>query len=111
MPHIMFRFVFKDTAIKAMTDAPQDREEAARQVIQSFGGKMQSYYFCFGEFDGVGIAEFPDLVSAGACSMRVSGSGAFAKFETVPLLTTAEARNAMQKVKDAGAANYRPPTG
>lgn len=109
MPHYMLRWSWKDSAIKAMTDQPQDREGPARQVIESFGGKLVAYYFTLGKHDGLAITEFPDTVSATAASMRVGGSGAFDSFETVALLTSAEAVRAMQKVKDAGSGNYRPP--
>lgn len=109
MPHYMLRWSFKDSTIKALTDNPQDREAAARNVIEAFGGRMQCYYFMLGEHDGFGICEFPDAVSVAACSMRVSGTGAFTRFETHALLTTAEAQRAMQKVKDTGSANYAPP--
>jgi uncharacterized protein with GYD domain len=111
MPHYMLRWSWKDTAIKAMTDQPQDREGPARQVIESFGGKLVAYYFMLGRHDGLAITEFPDTVSATAASMRVGGSGAFDSFETISLLTSAEAMSAMRKVKDAGATNYRPPGG
>ena len=37
--------------VKAMTDRPQDREPPARELIESFGGKMHHYYFMLGEYD------------------------------------------------------------
>jgi uncharacterized protein with GYD domain len=107
----MFRFAFKDNAIKALTETPQDRQAAAQQLIESFGGKMVSYYFALGEYDGFVVSEFPDTISAAAASLRVASSGNFTRFETHALLTPAEAMRAMQKVKDAGTGNYRPPTG
>jgi uncharacterized protein with GYD domain len=109
MPHYMLRWTFKDSTIKALTDNPQDREAAARQVVESFDGRLVNYYFTLGEHDGFCVVEFPDTTSAAAASMRVGGSGAFTRFETVALLTTREAQQAMQKVKDAGSANYKPP--
>ena len=109
MPHYMLRWSFKDSAIKALTDNPQDREAAARHVVEAFGGRLLSYYFVLGEHDGLGICEMPDTVSVTALSMRLGSSGTFARIETHALLTTAEAQRAMQKVKDAGAGSYRPP--
>jgi uncharacterized protein with GYD domain len=100
--------MFKDDAVKAMTERPQDRETPARELIESFGGKMHHYYFMLGEYDGLAIVEFPDNASAAATSMRASASGAFARFETHPLMTTREAQRAMQMVKDSKA-SYRAP--
>src|SRR5687767_11205100 len=88
------RWMFNGAAIGAMTDRPQDREGPARELIESFGGKLHHYYFM------LGIVEFPDNTSAAACSMRASASGAFARFETHALMTTQEAQRAMQMVKD-----------
>ena len=110
MPTYELRWMFSAAAAKAMTETPQDREAPARMLIEAFGGTMNSYHFMLGEYDGVAICEFPDNVAAAACSMRASTSGAFTRFETHPLLTPAEARAAMQMVKDKGVA-YRSPAG
>lgn len=110
MPHYLCQWSFTAAQAKAMTEKPQDREVAARQVVEGFGGRLHAYYFMLGEHDGIGIAEFPDTESAAAFSMRVGASGAFAQFQTHALLTSAEAMRAMQKVKAAGVA-YRPPAG
>ena len=52
--------------------------------------------------------KFPDNASAAATSMRASAFGAFARFETHPLMTTQEAQRAMRMVKDSKVA-YRAP--
>ena len=108
MPLYEMRWMFKDAALKSMTDKPQDREAPARELIEGFGGKLHHYYQMLGEYDGLAIVEFPDNASAAATSMRASASGAFARFETHPLMTTQEAQRAMQMVKDRAVA-YRAP--
>ncbi len=69
---------------------------------------MLSYYFALGEYDGLGICEFPDSISVAACSMKAAATGAFARFETMALLTATEAEAAMQKAKEAKV-EYRAP--
>jgi uncharacterized protein with GYD domain len=108
MPLYEMRWMFKDAALKSMTDTPQDREAPARELIEGFGGKLHHYYFMLGEYDGLAIVEFPGNASAAATSMRASASGSFARFETHPLLTAQEAQRAMQMVKDRAVA-YRAP--
>ncbi len=108
MPLYELRWMFKDAAIKGMTERPQDREPPARDLIEGFGGRLHHYYFMLGEYDGLAIVEFPDNASAAATSMRASASGAFARFETHPLMTAQEAQRAMQMVKDCTKA-YRAP--
>lgn len=110
MPHYLMCCNYTDTQIRALTENPQDREAAARQVVEGFGGHVKDFFFAFGEYDVVLVTEFPDNESAAACSMRVSSSGGFSRFETHPLMTAQEALRAMQKVKSAAVA-YKPPAG
>lgn len=108
MAHYLIRWQFKDTTAKALVDKPQNRTGPATALIEGFGGKLLCYYFSFGEYDGVGIGEFPDAISVAACSMKATASGAFARFETTVLLTASEAEAAMKKAKDAKV-EYRAP--
>jgi len=108
MTHYLIRWQFKDATAKALVDKPQNRTAPARGLIQGFGGKLLSYYFAFGDYDGVAICEFPDPISVAACSMKAASSGAFARFETTVLMTAAEAEEAMKKAKGAKV-QYRAP--
>ena len=76
MPQYLARFSYSSESIRAMVDNPQDRAEAARQAIESLGGKLLGFWFAFGDCDGVFIAEAPDNTSAAAISMAVGGTGA-----------------------------------
>jgi uncharacterized protein with GYD domain len=108
MPHYLGRFSYSADSVRAMLDNPQDRAQAAREVAESLGGKLLGFWFAFGEYDGVFIAEVPDNTTAAALSMVVGGSGALSKFETTVLIGMDEAQEAMRK---AGAATYRAPGG
>ena len=108
MPFYEMRWSFSVAAVKGMTGKPHDREAAARQLVEGFGGKLHHYYFVLGEYDGLAIAEFPDNVSAAAMSMRAGSTGGFARFETHPLMTAEEARRAMEKVNKSDVA-YKAP--
>jgi uncharacterized protein with GYD domain len=104
----MLRFQFNAASSKAMVETPQDRMTQARSIVEAFGGKLHNYFFCFGDFDGVGISEFPDNKSATAFVLKVTATGAFSKFETTVLMTTAEAQAAMKQAHDTNPV-YRPP--
>lgn len=108
MSHFMLRWQFKDATAKALVETPQDRTGPAKALIEAFGGRMHAYYFALGECDGIAICEFPDNGAALACSMRAASTGAFARFETTPLLTAQEAEAAMQRAKTTTVA-YRAP--
>jgi uncharacterized protein with GYD domain len=108
MSHYLIRWQFKDATAKALVDKPQNRTGPAQALIEGFGGKLLSYYFALGEYDGLGICEFPDSISVAACSMKAAATGAFARFETMALLTATEAEAAMKKAKEAKV-EYRAP--
>ncbi len=78
---------------------PQDRLEAVRAPIEKLGGKMHTSYFAFRPFDVLAITEFPDEISAAAISMAFAARGAVSHIQTTPLLTAAEALEALRKAK------------
>lgn len=108
MAHFMLQWQFAGISAKGMVDKPQDRTGPAKALIEGFGGKLHHYYFAFGDYDGIGIVEFPDNTSAAACSMKAAATGAFSRFETRVLMTAKEAEAAMQKAHDTKT-DYRPP--
>ena len=79
------------------------RVNAATEAIEGLGGKIESFYFAFGEADVYLVVDYPDNVSVAAAALAVSAGGG-ARVRTVVLLTPAEV--------DAAAAKqttYRPP--
>ena len=61
-----------------------------------------------GEYDGLGIVEFPDAIHAAGCSLKAAATGAFSRFETTPLLTAKEGEAAMKHAHDSKG-DYKPP--
>jgi uncharacterized protein with GYD domain len=60
------------------------------------GGKLEAFYFAFGEHDWVLLADVPDNASATAFSFAVSGSGLL-RVTTTPLASIEEVDSAFQK--------------
>ena len=106
MRHFMIRWQFTSTSAKALVGKPHDRTDAAKALVEGFGGKLNSYYLALDEFDGVAICEFPDNNAAVACSM--SATGGFSRFETATLLTAQEAEAAMKQASQTKT-GYKPP--
>ena len=79
------------------------RREAVSQSCASVGGKLESFYYAFGDVDAYVICDLPDDVTAAALSMAVSSSG-LAATSTVKLLSPEDMDKAT-KVK----VSYRPP--
>ncbi len=93
---------YSTQASAAMIKNPQDRAAAVKPVIERIGGKMHGLWLAFGEYDVVLIAEMPDNVSAAAVAMAVGSSGGISAYRTTPLLTSAEAMQAMKKASGVG---------
>ena len=65
------------------------RIEAAHQLFGSLGGKLESFYFAFGEDGLIVIFEAPDNVTAAAVSLIINSTGT-AKGKVTVLLTPEE---------------------
>jgi len=91
----------------SMISKPQDRLEAVRPVVEKMGGKIVQGYYAFGEYDLIAIIEMPTNVDAAAFSLAAAGGGACRAVKTTPLLTSAEAVEALKK---AGKSGYKPVT-
>jgi len=79
------------------------RKTAAQAAAKSAGGKVEQFYFAFGESDAYVIGDFPNNAAAAALALAVSAGGG-ATVTTVVLLTPEE----MDKSSNAGV-KYRPP--
>jgi uncharacterized protein with GYD domain len=72
------------------------RQQAADQAIKSAGGKVEAFYFAFGENDAYVIIDAPDHASVAAASLAINASGAV-HTKTVVLLTPEEIDQAITK--------------
>jgi len=106
MPHYLIQTAYTPESWEKMVKNPQDRVELVRPAIEDLGGRIEAGYISFGEYDFTTIVEFPDNVSAAAFSISVSSKGGLKAFKTTPLMTMAEAQDAMEK---AGGSTYAPP--
>lgn len=86
-----------------LKDGGSKRREAAEQAIKTAGGRVEAFYFAFGEDDAYIIIDAPDHASVVAASVAVNASGAVAT-KTVVLLTPEEIDQATKK-----AVKYRAP--
>jgi uncharacterized protein with GYD domain len=69
------------------------RREAIERLLTSLGGKLEAFYFTFGNEDAILIIDLPDHVAAMAVSMAVAASGTIRSRSTV-LITAEEADRA-----------------
>ena len=110
MPRYMHQFSYSLDSMRAMASGPQDRKRAAKKLFGAAGGKLIDLYFCFGDYDGVAISEFPSNVDVASAILAAGASGAFSDMKTTVLITMDEAKEAMGKASKVGA-SYKPPAG
>ena len=110
MTFYMIQWLYKDPAIKAMVESPQDRPGELKKVVAAFGGKVEHFFFTFGEYDGLAIVEFPDPPSCVACVLTLEAAGNNAKIRTTSLMTPDDGLAAMEIARNAKT-GYLPPTG
>ena len=96
MPKYMSQFSYSEASVKGMVRKPQDRRAAAEKVFGAAGGKIESMYFCFGDYDGVVIADFPSDVAAASAILAVGSSGAFTRIKTTVLISMEDSVAAME---------------
>jgi|SRR3990172_3239161 len=72
------------------------RRAAVEKLLGGLGGKVESFYYAFGDADVYVITEAPDNVSVAAVSLAVNASGAVSA-KTVVLLTPQEMDAAAKK--------------
>lgn len=109
MPFYLFQGKYSIESMQAMVATPQDREAAAKPLIEALGGTLHHMFFCMGDYDMMALIEAPDDESMAAGALAVGSSGAMTGGKTTKLMTSADAMKAMAK---AGAVTgaYKPAT-
>jgi uncharacterized protein with GYD domain len=110
MPTYLTLFSYTTSAWREMVDRPEDREAAAREVIEANGGRLLAFYWMFGEHDGLAIYEAEDAVVAATVLTGIIASGRIEGLETHALLSGSETRRVLDMAKLA-TADYVPPGG
>jgi uncharacterized protein with GYD domain len=106
MPLYLTRFSYTPATWAKLIKNPEDRRVAAKQYIESVGGKLHGFWYAFGERDGYNLWEAPDNVSMAATALAIGAGGALSSAETTVLLTVEETLAAL---KQASSIKYRPP--
>ena len=92
-----------DGAQGVQTAGGTSRRDAVAALAESVGGKLESFYFAFGDADVYTVVDLPDNESAAAVALAVNSRGAV-DLKTVVLLTPEEIDSAAKRSVD-----YRAP--
>ena len=86
-----------------LKDGGTKRRTAVSVLMKQLGGRVEAFYYAFGDTDVYVIAEAPDNVTAAAVSLAITASGA-GSLKTTLLLSPEEIDQAAKKT-----VTYRPP--
>jgi uncharacterized protein with GYD domain len=84
-------------------DGGSRRKSEVQKMLTSMGGKLESFYYAFGEHDAYLIIELPDDITAAAVCLRVNSSG-MVSISTTVLLSPEDIDKASKK-----SVSYRAP--
>jgi len=97
MSRFLFEGRYNAEGIKGvLREGGTGRRKAVEDAVKSMGGRIEAYYFGFGETDVYVIVDGIDNVAAAALAMGISSSGAVGVKTTV-LLTVEEIDQAGKK--------------
>lgn len=104
MPKYLVQANYVGEGVKGLLkEGGTKRRAAVEALVESLGGKVEAFYYAFGDTDLFVIAEGPDNISAAALSLTTNAAGTASSKVTV-LLTAEEIDAAAKK-----SPTYRPP--
>ena len=97
MPKYLIQANYVGEGLKGLLkEGGSGRRAATEKLFGSVGGRIETFYYAFGDTDLFIIADVPDNVSAAALSLTVNAAGAATAKVTV-LLTAEEIDAAAKK--------------
>ena len=97
MPKYLIKATYTTEGIRGvMKEGGTARRAAVQKLVEGGGGKVEAFYFTYGEDDAIVIIDLPDASSALAVSVAVNASGAV-RISTVPLITPEEMDTAVKQ--------------
>ena len=97
MPKFLMQASFTKDGVKGLAqDGGSKRRQAVEQFFAAAGGKLEAFYFAFGETDVFAIVDFPDNASAAAVSLAGNATAAV-EVKITALITPEEMDRAAQK--------------
>jgi uncharacterized protein with GYD domain len=110
MPRYLFQAAYTADSWATQVKNQPDPIDRVRPLVEACGGRIEEFFYCFGDYDIVLITDMPDDQSAAAVSLAAAAGGSLRSAQTTKLLTVEQGLEAMRKAEEAGKA-YTPPVG
>jgi len=97
MPKFLIEATYNAEGTKGLIkDGGTKRQAVVKKAVEDLGGKLEGFYYAFGETDCIVIVDVPDTVAALAIAMAVDSSGEV-HLKTTPLISPADIDAACHK--------------
>lgn len=96
MAKYLIQFTYSPASRAGLVANPQDRRPALSKVFEAAGGAVEDFWFSFGSWDGVIVADFTGETDTAAAAMAVGATGAFDQVSITQLIPHEEGVRAMQ---------------
>ena len=97
MPQMPIKAAYNSDGAKGlMKEGGTARRALVQKLVESLGGKMESFYYAYGDADAYIIVDLPDAAAGIALSLTVNATGAV-HISTTPLITPEEIDQASKK--------------
>ncbi len=97
MPKYLFEASYTHEGAQGLLkDGGSKRRAAIEALAKGLGGRVEAFYFAYGDSDAFVIVDLPDSASATAVSLTVAASGAV-RVKTIVLITPEEVDQAVKK--------------
>ena len=104
MPKMLIKASYTAEGAKGLIkEGGTGRRAAVQKLVKGVGGKIEAFYFAYGDTDAYLIVDVPNATDGLALSMAVNASGVVS-LSMVPLITPEEMDDACKK-----SVNYRAP--
>lgn len=74
MPTYVQLLDLTEQGVENIEESPE-RVEEAKELIESLGGEFKDFYYTFGQYDAVGIADFPDDETYAQFALAINQQG------------------------------------
>ena len=106
MPKYLIEASYTHEGVEGVrTKGGSSRRRAVAETAKSVGGKLDAFYFAFGEYDAFVLVDLPDNEAAAAVALAVHSAGGATNKTTFCL--PGEVDDAAERSRDA--VDYRPP--
>ena len=98
MPKYLIKVAYNaDGARGLVKEGGTSRRNLVQKLVEGMGGKLEAFYYAFGEDDAYLIVDVPQQTDGIAITLAVNAAGAV-RLTTTPLITPEEIDAASKKV-------------